>query len=229
VGSLCFTRGPDEPPFSEQDMGVLRFVSAHMRAAVGNALELQRARESRALAEGALQIVGAALVLSDERGSIKFANRHAEAIMNYCTAASPKSTELLAALNDNLARITEGGEPTAVSVVRLGRYAEQVGASLLLRSVRVPTLEGTVATFLYEQLEHAPDFTYLASLLTPRELEVLELVAQGMTNKEIARRMFVSANTVKYHMKRLFQTFQVGSRGELLAKAQALKGTADTI
>lgn len=48
--------------------------------------------------------------------------------------------------------------------------------------------------------------------LTPRELEVLRLVAKGRTNKEIASAMFVSEETVKTHIKALFQKLGVHDR-----------------
>ena len=40
--------------------------------------------------------------------------------------------------------------------------------------------------------------------ITKRELEILELIAQGMSNREIAEKLFVSENTVKTHSSRLF-------------------------
>jgi DNA-binding CsgD family transcriptional regulator len=40
--------------------------------------------------------------------------------------------------------------------------------------------------------------------ITPRELEILELIAQGMSNREIAEKIFVSENTVKTHSGRVF-------------------------
>jgi ATP/maltotriose-dependent transcriptional regulator MalT len=40
--------------------------------------------------------------------------------------------------------------------------------------------------------------------ITPRELEILELIAQGMSNREIAEKLFVSENTVKTHSSRIF-------------------------
>ena len=40
--------------------------------------------------------------------------------------------------------------------------------------------------------------------ITPRELEILELIAQGHSNREIAERLFVSENTVKTHSSRVF-------------------------
>ena len=46
--------------------------------------------------------------------------------------------------------------------------------------------------------------------VTPRELEILELIAAGLSNKEIAERIFVSENTVKTHSSRLFE--KLGAR-----------------
>ncbi|HEX7771076.1 MAG TPA: response regulator transcription factor, partial [Pyrinomonadaceae bacterium] len=46
--------------------------------------------------------------------------------------------------------------------------------------------------------------------VTPRELEILELIAQGMSNREIADKLFVSENTVKTHSSRLFD--KLGAR-----------------
>ena len=40
--------------------------------------------------------------------------------------------------------------------------------------------------------------------ITPRELEILELIAQGLSNREIAEKLFVSENTVKTHSSRVF-------------------------
>jgi two-component system, NarL family, response regulator LiaR len=62
--------------------------------------------------------------------------------------------------------------------------------------------------------------------ITPRELEILELIAQGMSNREIADKLFVSENTVKTHSSRVFdklgakrrtQAVQLGKEFGLLA------------
>jgi DNA-binding CsgD family transcriptional regulator len=46
--------------------------------------------------------------------------------------------------------------------------------------------------------------------ITPRELEILELIAQGLSNREIAERVYVSENTVKTHSSRVFD--KLGAR-----------------
>lgn len=48
--------------------------------------------------------------------------------------------------------------------------------------------------------------------ITPRELEILQLIANGMSNREIAEKLFVSENTVKTHSSRLFEKLSVNRR-----------------
>ncbi|QJE97691.1 response regulator [Luteolibacter luteus] len=53
--------------------------------------------------------------------------------------------------------------------------------------------------------------------LTPRELDVLRLVSRGRSNKEMAAAMFISEETVKTHMKSLFQKLGVHDRAEAVS------------
>lgn len=61
-----------------------------------------------------------------------------------------------------------------------------------------------------------------AAGLTPRELQILELIAGGLSNKEIAERIFVSENTVKTHSKRLFEKLNARRRTQAVAAGKAL-------
>jgi DNA-binding CsgD family transcriptional regulator len=57
------------------------------------------------------------------------------------------------------------------------------------------------------------------ALLTPRELDVLAALAEGMTNKAIARRLNISLHTVKFHVESLFRKLGARTRTEAVAKA----------
>jgi DNA-binding CsgD family transcriptional regulator len=57
------------------------------------------------------------------------------------------------------------------------------------------------------------------ALLTPRELEVLATLAEGMTNKAIGRRLNISLHTVKFHVESLFRKLGARTRTEAVAKA----------
>jgi DNA-binding NarL/FixJ family response regulator len=59
----------------------------------------------------------------------------------------------------------------------------------------------------------------LETLLTPREIEVLSLIVEGLTNKLIARRLDISLHTVKFHVESLFRKLGVRTRSEAVAKA----------
>ena len=62
----------------------------------------------------------------------------------------------------------------------------------------------------------------LVDPLTPRELEVLRLIAQGLSNDEIGKRLFLALDTVKGHNRRIFDKLQVQRRTEAVARAREL-------
>lgn len=57
-------------------------------------------------------------------------------------------------------------------------------------------------------------------VLTCREREVLELISRGCTNISIAREMSISTNTVKFHLKNIFNKLKARNRIEALIKFQ---------
>lgn len=58
--------------------------------------------------------------------------------------------------------------------------------------------------------------------VTDREYEVLTLLAEGLANKEIARRLDVSPNTIKTHVARLYEKLEVERRTQAVQKAREL-------
>ena len=64
---------------------------------------------------------------------------------------------------------------------------------------------------------------HLADPLSQREKEMLQLLANGVSNKEIGNRLFVSENTVKFHLKNIYSKLGVGSRLQAINAARALK------
>jgi LuxR family maltose regulon positive regulatory protein len=58
--------------------------------------------------------------------------------------------------------------------------------------------------------------------LSQRELTILQLIAQGLSNREIGERLFLALDTVKGHNRRLFDKLQVQSRTEAIARAREL-------
>jgi DNA-binding CsgD family transcriptional regulator len=61
------------------------------------------------------------------------------------------------------------------------------------------------------------------TLLTPREVEVLTAVSNGLTNKEIARELGISRHTVKFHLESLMRKLGVSSRAEAVSKSMRMR------
>ena len=101
-----------------------------------------------------------------------------------------------------------------------GVLSRDAGASQIDAAIRA------VAAGLVVRLPEAMDTGFGAmretdarALLTPRELEVLAALAEGMTNKTIARRLNISLHTVKFHVESLFRKLGARTRTEAVAKA----------
>ena len=67
-----------------------------------------------------------------------------------------------------------------------------------------------------------PDPTALIEPLSDRELEVLQLIAEGLTNQEIANKLFLSLNTVKVHTRNIYGKLDAHHRTGAVAKARVL-------
>jgi DNA-binding NarL/FixJ family response regulator len=75
-----------------------------------------------------------------------------------------------------------------------------------------------------------PDPKTLEKLgISERELEVLQLMAEGLSNQEIADRLFVSLNTIKTHSSRIFEKLDVRRRTQAVETARRLRLIADTL
>ncbi len=64
-----------------------------------------------------------------------------------------------------------------------------------------------------------------ASRLTPRELQIAHLVAQGLTNAEIGALLWITENSVKQALKRIFRKLDVSCRAHLVAVLQDVLGS----
>jgi ATP/maltotriose-dependent transcriptional regulator MalT len=68
-----------------------------------------------------------------------------------------------------------------------------------------------------------PDLTEpLAETLTAREVEVLYLISEGLSYEEVAKRLVVSLNTVRFHVKSIYGKLSVEKRSAAIDKARAL-------
>ncbi len=62
-----------------------------------------------------------------------------------------------------------------------------------------------------------------AETLTPRQIEILTLVAQGLTYKEVGTKLFLSEHTIKYHMGEIIARLQLENRRQVIEYAKCMK------
>jgi DNA-binding NarL/FixJ family response regulator len=104
-----------------------------------------------------------------------------------------------------------------ISIDEIGHAVRSVngGQSLISPSMASKLLDEFAAMIKKEeQKEQVP-----APRLTPREMEVLQHVAQGMNNREIAKTLFISENTVKNHVRNILEKLHLHSRMEAVVYA----------
>jgi len=89
----------------------------------------------------------------------------------------------------------------AVAAIAAGLHVREPAAERVVVPVVAPVLPSVVTP-----------------VLTPREREILGLVGEGASNKVIARRLGISAHTVKYHLEAVFTKLGVNSRAEALSQ-----------
>ena len=74
----------------------------------------------------------------------------------------------------------------------------------------------------HQSLRESTHSQALVEPLTNRELDVLELLARRLSNKEIADKLFISPTTVKGHLKNIYQKIEVHKRREAVEKAMKI-------
>jgi DNA-binding NarL/FixJ family response regulator len=88
----------------------------------------------------------------------------------------------------------------------------------------IASIEIALFNFAQRFQQHTPKLDLskinkkLLSPITEREFDIIQLVFEGLTNDQIAQKLFISTHTIKQHLKSIFSKMDVGSRTQLLAK-----------
>jgi DNA-binding NarL/FixJ family response regulator len=139
---------------------------------------------------------------------------------------SPQAAELIRKMKADQPRI----EVIVLTLVMEPRWLDEIFTAGAISAISKATHPGALTTLVRETLNghvvhvskgltrtHGSRINHAAlegTPLTPRELEVLQLVASGSSNGEIAQALWVTEQTVKFHLSNVYRKLEVANRTE---------------
>jgi len=205
-GTLNIARHRDDPAFTPTDLARMQTASVIASRVFERVCDDQVSRSVHAIA---LDSVTDPVVVTDEYGAALVVNVAAQTVMG--TRKQEFLPLCMLAIRENLAALRWGDSRSVSQVVNAA------GERFTVRTMWANSDDARLAVSrIYRRntsvgappLDHSP--------LTSRQREIVAMVGAGMTVGQIAQKAFVSPNTVKQHLKRIYGALGVHSRAELV-------------
>jgi PAS domain S-box-containing protein len=173
--------------------------------------------------ERALGNVGVPSYVLDTTGNVRWINPAAERLLgdirgrHYTSVVSPEDSRRAREL---FSKKVVGASPATDSMgVLVSTGGRRVGVEIS----SVPLMNGERVVGVFGLIEERPGDSATAPPphLTPRQVEVLRLLEQGNSTKQIAAELHLTIETVRTHIRRLFRALGVNSRLEAVAAARS--------
>jgi DNA-binding CsgD family transcriptional regulator len=241
AAEAAYRRASEEGREAQPGLALLRLAQGRTADAVNairGALSASKDRLRRA------RLLPAAVEIALAAGDVADARRCANELRQIAADFGTEVLGAMAAHAEGAVDLADGRPDAALEPLRRAfRVWHEVGAPYIAARLRVliaracralgdrdtATLELDLARGVFQQLGAAPDLAALEAPqaagrdapagLSPRELEVLRLVAAGKTNKAIAKQLFLSEKTVDRHVSNIFAKTNVASRAAATAFA----------
>ena len=173
--------------------------------------------------EQALEHVGVPSYVVDETGVVRWINPAAERLLgdvrgrHFTSVIAPEDRP---GARERFAQKMLG---TSVASEATGHLVSSAGTRVPVEVSSVALKNGERVVGVFGLIEERPDDSATAPPphLTPRQVEVLRLLEQGRSTKQIAAELHLSTETVRNHVRRLFRALGVNSRLEAVAAARA--------
>ena len=215
-GTINFARTPEHPIFSTDDLANARLASEQLGLALERAMRFETLGTRSSVLEHALDRLPQAILVTDRDHRVVYRNRAAR---NTWSDSVLQTAQLnphdpvgiaVAELLDGLRTDNRRALSKSVSDARMQTKA-------IVKSLTLSEKEGTAITLVYAvERPEAGSRLPVWDALSKREQQIAQLVSEGLTTKQIAQTAFISENTVKQHLKRVFAKTEVRNRAELV-------------
>jgi DNA-binding NarL/FixJ family response regulator len=138
------------------------------------------------------------------------------ALVRQAREKTPELKAIVVSMHDDHAHIDAALEAGAVAYVIKTAHADDIGSAIrqaFTHSIYLATMRPVQSAEPVPATSAAPD-------LTRRELEILQLVSEGHSNAQLARRLWVTEQTVKFHLSNIYRKLEVSNRTEASRWAQ---------
>lgn len=132
-----------------------------------------------------------------------------------CTAASPGSRVIVLTSMPDDERVVPALRAGALSYILKDIGADELVTAIRNAAAGKPTLHPMAASRMMQELNAPPKQRSAVDEISPREMEVLQQIGKGMSNKEIGEKLFIGERTVKTHVSHLLEKLQLQDRTQL--------------
>jgi DNA-binding CsgD family transcriptional regulator/PAS domain-containing protein len=212
IGTINFARTRTDHGFDTVDLASARVVSEQLSLAIERALRFELTGRRTTMLESALDRVPDGIIVSDLDSRVLFRNRAVRRLVESHergACASQDEFTLRTMVNSAIEQFRQGKKVHAGSV----KTSE---GHMVVKSWLLGENHATVVTMVNVGEQDDSQRLPALSVLSSREQEIAQLVSEGLTAREIADRAFITENTVKQHLKRIFAKTDVRNRAELV-------------
>jgi DNA-binding CsgD family transcriptional regulator/PAS domain-containing protein len=222
-GTVTFGRNRGTRQFDEDDLMLARQLGEQVALALERAQRYEATGHRMSVLEDVLNHLPQGVIVADPDGQPIFTNRAA-------AAPASRGTRCYAEIVSE--RVREASEELwqqnrRVSTANVHDPAS--GQCVVAKSVKLTSPSEASVTLVYPTESDSGSRLPAWDVLTPREQEIAELVSAGLTTKQIAAHAFVSENTVKQHLKRIFAKTDVRNRAELMQRVWVAGGRQQAV
>lgn len=215
-GTINFARTPQQPVFSTDDLVNARLASEQLGLALERAMRFEMLGQRSSVLEHALDRLPQAIIVTDRDSRVVYRNRAARNTWNESVLSTSHLNPVhpVGAAIEELLDGLRSDNKRALSQ-NVSDASSQTKA--IVKSYTLSERDGTAISLIYA-VERAVGGNRLPvwDALSKREQQIAQLVSEGLTTKQIAQTAFISENTVKQHLKRVFAKTEVRNRAELV-------------